>query len=146
MKFLLFLLTVGLIQVSDSDLPQRGPYPPSEKLFHHPEKIMFSTRPYNMDLFVDLDEKDIETISVFIKSDDMENYMEFQLKMIRSRYRHQFNPLITPAKSIEYFFVVSLKDGSIYAIPLDKNGYVEPVKQTLIDPAEYYKQQLSRKK
>ncbi|MCH7611986.1 MAG: hypothetical protein IIB45_01350 [Candidatus Marinimicrobia bacterium] len=146
MKFLLLLIASGLIQISNPDLPQEGPFPITPRVFHHPKNVVFNTRPYNMDLFVDFDENEIESVSLFFKTDAMDNYVEFPLKIIRARYRHQFNPLITPAKTIEYFFVVSLKDHSIYAAPLDKNGYIKVVKRTLQDPAEYFKWKLSQRR
>lgn len=99
-----------------------------------------------MDLFVDFDEKEIESVSVFIKTDAMESYIEFPLNTFRARYRHPFNPLLTPAKMIEYFFVVILKDESIYAAPLDKNGYIIIVKRTLENSAEYFKRQLIQRR
>ncbi len=99
-----------------------------------------------MDLFVDFDKNEIESASVFIKTDVMENYMEFPLKTVRARYRHHFNPLLTPAIEIEYFFVVILKDDSIYAAPLDKDGYIILVKRTLENPAEYFKRKLAQRR
>jgi len=141
---LLFLL-LNLITDSTSIVPE-GPFPITPKVFHHPEKVLFNTRPYNMDLFVDFDDKEIESVSVFIKTDAMESYIEFPLNTFRARYRHPFNPLLTPAKTIEYFFVVILKDESIYAAPLDKNGYIIIVKRTLENSAEYFKRQLIQRR
>lgn len=146
MKSLLLLFALGLIQISNPDLHQEGPFPITPKVFHHPKKVVFNTRPYNMDLFVDFDNSEIESVSIFLKTDATNKYIEFPLKIIRARYRHQFNPLITPAKTIEYFFVVSLKDHSIYAAPLDENGYINTVKRTLQDPAEYFKRKLFRRR
>jgi len=146
LKLLLLLLASGLIQISNPDLSKEGPFPVTPRVFHHPEEVVFNTRPYNMDIFVDFDESEIESVSLFLKTDITDNYIEFPLNIIRARYRHEFNPLMTPAKTIEYFFVVTLKDHSIYAAPLDKDGYITVVKRTLQDPAEYFKRKLSRRR
>ncbi len=146
MKLLLLLFASSLIQASDITLPPKGPFPITPKVFHHPEKVLFNTRPFNLDLFVDFDENEIESTSIFIKTDAVENYLEFPLKTVRARYRHSFNPLLTPAKTIEYFFVVILKNNSIYAAPLDKDGYIILVKRTLEDPAEYFKRKLAQRR
>lgn len=146
MESLLLLILPGLIQISNPDLLQEDSFPITPKVFHYPEKVLFNTRPYNMDLFVDFDESKIESVSIFLRTDTMDQFIEFPLKVVRARYRHQFNPLITPAKTIEYFFVVSLKDHSIYAAPLDENGYINVVKRTLQDPAEYFKRKLSQRR
>jgi hypothetical protein len=146
LKSLLLIIALGLIQISNPALPQEGPFPITPKVFHYPDEIVFNTRPYNIDLFVDFEENEIESVSLFLKTEAMDKYIEFPLKIIHARYRYQFNPLITPAKTIEYFFVVSLKDHSIYAAPLDENGYIRVVKRTLVDPAEYFKQRLSRRR
>lgn len=99
-----------------------------------------------MDLFIDFDENEIESASVFIKTDEMKNFIEFPLITVRARYRHHFNPLLTPAKTIEYFFVVILKNDSIYAAPLDKDGYIILVKRTFENPAEYFKRKLAQRR
>jgi len=143
LKSLLLLIVSGLIQVTNPDLLQEDPFPIIPNVFHYPDEIVFNTRPYNIDLFVDFDEGAIETVSLFLKTDANSNFIEFPLKLVRQRYRHLFNPLMTPAKTIEYFFVVTLKDQSIYAAPLDENGYISTVKRTLEDPAEYFKRKLS---
>jgi hypothetical protein len=146
LKFFILLFVSSLIQASDTKLPPEGPFPTTPKVFHHPEKVLFNTRPFNLDLFVDFDENEIESVSVFIKTDEMVNFIEFQLITVRARYRHFFNPLLTPAKTIEYFFVVTLKDDSIYAAPLDKDGYIILVKRTLENPAEYFKRKLAHRR
>jgi hypothetical protein len=146
LKFLLLFIASSLIQAFDEKLPPEGPFPITPKVFHHPEKVLFNTRPYNMDLFVDFDEEEIESASVFIKTNAMESYIEFRMNTYRARYRHAFNPLLTPATTIEYFFVVILKDDSIYAAPLDKDGYIIIVKHILEDPAEYFKRKLAQRR
>lgn len=146
MKFLLLFIASSLIQAFNEKLPPKGPFPITPKVFHHPEKVLFNTRPYNMDLFVEFDEKKIESVSVFIKTDAMENYIEFPMNTSRARYRHMFNPLLTPAKTIEYFFVVIMKNKSIYAAPLDKDGYLIIVKRILEDPAEYFRRKLAQRR
>ena len=144
-RILYINLLFGLVYGAD-DIPPKGPFPITPKVFHHPDEVVFNTRPYNMDLFVDFDESEIASASVFIKTDAMDNYTEYPLDIIRARYRHQFSPLFTPAKAIEYFFVVSLHNHAIYAAPLDKNGYINIVKRTLEDPAEYFKRRLAQRR
>ena len=138
---LLFGLVYGV-----EDIPPKRSFPITPKVFHRPDEVVFNTRPYNIDLFVDFDESEIASASIFFKTDALDNYIEYSLDIIRARYRFQFSPLFSSAKVIEYFFVVSLHNHSIYAAPLNKNGYINVVKKTLEDPAEYFKRKLAQRR
>lgn len=144
--FILFtsLLLQSLPQDSISQVLQRS-YNITPLVFHHPEKVIFNTRPYDIDLFVDFKNEKINSVSLFIKTDVSNSYTEYSMGVTRGRYRYRFDPNKTPVKNIEYFFIVTLKDFSIYAAPLDKNGYIKTVKRTLVDPAKYFKQRLNKR-
>jgi hypothetical protein len=67
------------------------------------------------------------------------------LGYFRGRYRYLFDPNIIPGIQLEYFFIVTLKDFSIYAEPLDENGMLSPIKKPFLDPVKYYKAKLKSK-
>ncbi|HJL74872.1 MAG TPA: hypothetical protein QGF08_07020 [Candidatus Marinimicrobia bacterium] len=139
------ILLLNQIPDSAAAIP-KGPFPITPQVFHHPDKVVFTTRPYEIDLFVDFEENEIESATLFLKTDVMNHYVEFPLSKDRARYRHRFNPNITPAKTISYFFVVTLQDHSVFAAPLDKNGNINIVERTLEDPAEYFKRRLAQRR
>ena len=124
----------------------KGPFSISPQVFHHPDEVVFNTRPYEIDLFVDFHEEEIESASLFLKTEAMHNYTEFPMQKVRARYRHRFDPNKTPAKTISYFFVVTLKDHSVFAAPLNANGNIIIVERTLEDPAEYFRRRLTQRR
>ncbi len=124
----------------------KGPFPVTTKVFHRPDDVIFDSRPYDMDLFVDHTEDTIENVSIFFKTNEMSHFSEHHLTKTRARYRFRFNPTITPAASITYFFVVTLRDGSVYAAPLNKHGNINVIERILVDPAEYFKQRLASRR
>lgn len=116
------------------------------KVMHRPDDVVFDSRPYDMDLFVDHSDEEIVNVSIFFKTDAITHFIEHHLTKTRARYRFRFNPAITPAESITYFFVVTLNDGSVQAAPLNKNGYIDVVERKLVDPVEYFKRRLASRR
>ncbi|NQT97946.1 MAG: hypothetical protein HQ562_09425 [Candidatus Marinimicrobia bacterium] len=81
----------------------------------------------------------IQAVLLFIRFNDSPAYREIPMQFDRERYRYRFVPNTTPADSIEYYFLVTLKGASIHAAPLDEAGNLVPVKRILIDPQTYYR-------
>jgi hypothetical protein len=109
------------------------------RIFHHPAKVVFNNRPYDIDLFLDFPEDSLKTVSLFLKTNRMRVYREIPLTMERARYRYRYNPYDLPGDTLTYFFIVELTDYSLFASPLDKQGFIEPVVRPLVDPVAYYK-------
>lgn len=115
-----------------------GPFPPTLRIFHYPAKVVFNNRPYDIDLFLDFPEDSLQTVSLFLKTNRMRVYREIPLAMQRARYRYRYNPYDLPGDTLIYFFIVELTDYSLFASPLNKQGWIEPVVRPLVDPVVYY--------
>ena len=114
-------------------------YLQSKKIIHHPEKIMFQGRNYNLELIVDIPEDSIESVNLFIRTDTKRPYQEISLKQKRGIYSLRFDPEVFPGSLVQYFFIVQLSDYSLFAIPVDKRGAIQSVERALVDAVEYYK-------
>ncbi len=135
------LLTVLLIapRPDSTALMPPGPFMQTIRIIHQPEEIMFMNRPYNLELFVNFPSDSVESVSLFIRTDNMTRYQEFLLPGVRGRYTFRYDPVKMPGKSIRYFFVVRLKPFALFATPLNEDGSIRPVERTFVDPVAYYK-------
>ena len=79
-------------------------YLQSKKIIHHPEKIMFQGRNYNLELIVDIPEDNIESVNLFIRTDTKRPYQEISLKQKRGIYSLRFDPEVFPGSLVQYFF------------------------------------------
>lgn len=143
------ILTGILIQAAPSDNPAElfeRTFSFTPRVFHHPPEVLFVNRPQDIDLFVDFPEDSLESIRLYFRTDRMKKYQEVHLDMVRQRYHFRFDPNEIPAKTLEYFFIVTLKDFSLFAAPLDKNGFIQPIQKKLRDPVEYYREKLRSRK
>ena len=111
-------------------------------LLHLPPKNIFDDRPTKLQLYVDLLEDSIARVSIFYKTNIMENMQEIPLIKEGGFYTFKFEPEVTGADSVTYFFTVATSYQSIYATPLDKNGNIKPYKKPLIDPIKYFEERL----
>ena len=139
---LLFLFSAVLLatELPDSLTEQNfNGYLQSKKIIHHPEEIMFQGRNYNLELIVDIPDDSIESVNLFIRTDTKKPYQEISLKRKRGIYSLRFDPEVFPGLLVQYFFIVQLSDYSLFAIPVDNNGAIQPVERTLVDAVEYYK-------
>lgn len=144
----LYIVSIITLSLGTGDTPvaPKGTFPIVPHVFHHPDDVVFNTRPYEIDLFVDLDDEEVASASLFLKTDQMAHFTEYPLTKTRARYRHRFNPVLTPANSIAYFFVVTMENGAVYAAPLNKHGNINVVERKLLDPAEYFKKRLAQRR
>ena len=111
-------------------------------LLHLPPKNIFDDRPTKLQLYVDLPEDSIARVSIFYKTNIMENMQEIPLIKERGFYTFKFEPKVPGADSVTYFFTVATSYQSMYATPLDKNGNIKPYKKPLIDPIKYFEERL----
>ena len=133
----LILLADQLPQPADSLLMET--YLPSRKLLHRPPSPFFQGRPYFLDLFVDVPDDSLESASIFFKTENSVEYWETVMAKWRGRYRFEYDPDRFPGDTLHYFFVVTEKNFSIHATPLDNSGKIKPVTIHRVDPGEYRK-------
>ena len=111
-------------------------------LMHLPPKIIFDDRLTKLQLYVDIPEDSIETVSIFYRTNTMENMQEIILAKEKGSYSFNFDPGIQGGDSVAYFFMVAVKDQSIHATPLDINGKIKPYNKPLVDAIKYYEERL----
>ena len=111
-------------------------------LLHQPPKIIFDDRLTKLQLYVDIPEDSIATVSIFYSTNAMENMQEITLAKEKGSYAFNFDPGFQGGDSVTYFFTVAVIDQSIHATPLDKNGKIKPYNKPLVDPIKYYEERL----
>ena len=141
-----FLLLYGLLFYSslssqeidtiDFKLPEFSFTP---KLFHHPHKVLFNSRIFELEVFADFPKQDIKQVSLFYRTDAVPRYIEHSFNQNEIRYVFSYDPQKQPATYITYFFTVALNNGSMFATPVDSAGTLLPITKYLLDPVEYYK-------
>ena len=115
------------------------------RIFHQPEKVLFNSRAFNLEMFVEIDKKLIKEASLFFRTDSQPRYREISFSLDKDRFIYRYNPKENPAKYITYFFTVELKSGQIYATPVDSSGLLIPITKDLVDPIKYYKERAEGK-
>ena len=141
-----FLLLYGLLFYSslssqeidtiDFKLPEFSFTP---KLFHHPHKVLFNSRIFELEVFADFPKQDIKQVSLFYRTDAVPRYIEHSFNQNEMRYVFSYDPQKQPAIYITYFFTVALNNGSMFATPVDSAGTLVPITKYLLDPMKYYK-------
>ena len=141
-----FLLLYGLLFYSslssqeidtiDFKLPEFSFTP---KLFHHPHKVLFNSRIFELEVFADFPKQDLKQVSLFYRTDAVPRYIEHSFNQNEMRYVFSYDPQKQPATYITYFFTVALNNGSMFATPVDSAGTLVPITKYLLDPMEYYK-------
>ena len=111
-------------------------------LLHQPPKIIFDDRLTKLQLYVDIPEDSIATVSIFYRTNAMENMQEITLDKEKGSYAFNFDPGFQGGDSVTYFFTVAVIDQSMHATPLDKNGEIIPYNKPLVDPIKYFEERL----
>ena len=124
------------IDTIDFKLPEFSFTP---KLFHHPHKVLFNSRIFELEVFADFPKQDIKQVSLFYRTDAVPRYIEHSFNQNEMRYVFSYDPQKQPATYITYFFTVALNNGSMFATPVDSAGTLVPITKYLLDPMEYYK-------
>ena len=142
---LFILLMVGTLtpQAADSLDFEMPVFSFTPKVFHHPDRVFFNTRAFELEVFANFPKEDIRLVSLFYKTDTMPRYIEFPFDLEEKRFAFRYDPREKPAKKITYFFSVGLKNGSLYATPVDTTGNLSPITKNLLDPREYFKKRAS---
>tara|TARA_B100001027_G_scaffold101658_1_gene69850 strand:+ start:303 stop:692 length:390 start_codon:yes stop_codon:yes gene_type:complete len=115
------------------------PSKPRTAFFHHPPKVIFHSRPFDLEVFSEFPRSNTEKISIFYRTDAQPRYIEKTFDLASQRHIFSFNPKDKPTKKFSYFFTIELKNGSVYATPIDSAGMVVPHTFEVEDPLEYYK-------
>ena len=110
------------------------------KLFHSPPEPLFTDRPFELSLVIELSESIIHSTLLFFKTDSMESFREINLEGESGLYKFKINTKDFPGNSIEYFFAVRTNDGKIYGAPVNDQNILEPIKKVFLDPMKYYEQ------
>jgi hypothetical protein len=139
-----FILMASLLlplaqTVPDSSWFSEPHFSYTPRVFHHPDRVLFNTRPFDLELFIDFPRDSLETVSLFYKTDSLPRYLEIPMDIRAPRFLFQYDPVNHPAGSITYFFTVTTKDGALYAVPVDSAGNLNPITKYLLDPQEYFK-------
>lgn len=134
------LLSFAFSQESESTLSASKKFLKNDKIFHHPEKVLFKSRAFNLEVFIGFDKKLIKEVNLFFRTDSQPRYREISFPAKSRRFLYRYNPKTSPANYITYFFTVELKSGQIYATPIDSSGLLSPITKDLVDPIKYYKE------
>jgi hypothetical protein len=134
------LIDSNLVKVNDVTLLL-----PS-KVLHHPNKVLFNSQPFELEVFTDFLKDELESVSLFYKIDKKPQFIEIPFDLALSRYVYRYDPKVKPAEKITYFFTIILKNGAIHAVPTTQTGELKPITQNLVDPVEYYEQRAAYKK
>jgi len=119
-------------------------YPFAPKLLHHPPSPFLKGKPYYLELYVEIPEDSLESVTIFFKSDTSADYQEIPMEKYRGIYRFKYDPLEHQGDEISYFFVVSTKSHRLYATPLDTKWRIAPVQLNPVDPVKYYQRRKNK--
>ena len=133
------LIDSNLVKVNDETLLL------TSKILHHPNKVLFNSQPFELEVFTDFLKDELESVSLFYKIDKKPQFIEIPFDLALSRYVYRYDPKVKPAEKITYFFTIILKNGAIHAVPTTQTGELKPITQNLVDPVEYYKQRAAYK-
>jgi len=146
-KYLFLFFVTCIIYAQESKLSgfDSTRFIANQKFFHHPEKVLFNSRAFNLEVFADFDKKLIKQVSLFYRTDSQPRYREVLFPPKSKRYSYRYNPQKNPANYITYFFTVELKNGKVFATPIDSAGVLNPITMNLVDPVKYYKERAEGK-
>ncbi|MBC8345012.1 MAG: hypothetical protein ISR82_07500 [Candidatus Marinimicrobia bacterium] len=113
------------------------------KLFHHPQRVLFNSRAFDLEVFSDFPRDSVESLSLFYMTDAVPRYREIPFDPQEKRFSYRYDPRNNPANYITYFFTISLINGELYGTPVDSVGRLNPITKYLLDPIEYYKKRAS---
>ena len=142
---LIFLLGFAFSQKFDGDPSSSTKFLKNDKIFHHPEKALFKSRAFSLEVFTDFDKKLIKGVSLFFRTDSQPRYREISFSTDSKRFLYRYNPKTNPANYITYFFTVELKSGQVFATPIDSSGILSPITKDLVDPFKYYRERAEGK-
>jgi len=146
-SILILSLTINTLASQSSDsldfkMPEFSFTP---KVFHHPDRVLFNSRTFELEVFSTFPREKMKSVSLFYKTDMVPTFREVPFDPRKKQYAFRYDPKENPANKITYFFTVILKDGGMFATPVDSSGQLAPITKYLLDPKEYYKKRASLK-
>tara|TARA_S200000501_G_C20842626_1_gene752312 strand:- start:565 stop:1056 length:492 start_codon:yes stop_codon:yes gene_type:complete len=142
-RTILFLLISAVSAKQNTEHASGFTFTPN--LFHHPPKVLFLSRPFEIEVFSNFSKNETQNISLFYRTDAQPRYIEQSFNLDSRRYIFTYDPKQKPTEKISYFFTIELKNGSVFASPIDSAGMVTPITLPLQDPIEYYKKRSMRR-
>ena len=103
---------------------------------------MFDDRPTLLQLFVNIPDDSIKSVSIFYKTNEMSMFQEIELDKLKGAFTYKFDPGKQKGSSLSYFFVVQQLGDAVHAYPLGDTGKIKPYNQPLVDAIEYYEKRL----
>ena len=140
--FTLVFFSISILFSQMGGLPypfQNYIYLKKPRLIHYPENPIFLGQKHNIDFITDIPKDSILSASFFFRTDSLINFQEILLDNKKGLYRFTYDPIIFPAKSIEYYLVIQNITDLLYASPLNSKGKLSPMRRLLLDPKIYYK-------
>ena len=142
----ILVLSLILVGLNGQTTPNNKPvgilhllFKTTEKLVHHSPKPFFENRPIELELYIDFPKDSLEIVSIFIKTEQMEQFQERPLTEKRGIYIFELNQKTYPGITVDYFYYVKTHSQGAYAYPLNEKGEISPISQRFIDPVNYYK-------
>ena len=112
-------------------------------LFHNPPVAILNDRPFRMDLFVNLEIEEVESVSLFLRVDSTKNFKEIPLEGEYSRFRYMIPEEELQGEALTYYFLVTMKDYRLYAYPVDGEDRLKPFVIDLVPPTvEFFQKEL----
>ena len=71
-----------------------------QKIFHHPHKVLFNSRAFDLEVFTEYDKKQVKQVSLFFRTDSQPRYREVAFSKDTDRYSFRYDPLVNPANYI----------------------------------------------
>lgn len=101
--------------------------------FHHAPRVILNNRPFVIDMFVDLDAREVAKVSLFFKRDD-DLYREIIMPGKYGHYQQTLPVAELQGDTLTYFFMATMKDEGIYGYPLDEQGELRPFAIEMAEP------------
>ena len=76
--------------------------------FHHPPKVIFHSRPFDLEVFSEFPKK-IQRKLHFLQDSAQPRYIEKTFDLASQRHIFSYNPKDRPTKKFSYFFTIELK-------------------------------------
>jgi len=142
MLYYIVLFFIAYSNTFATDIPDSTYQKTLPLLLHRPPKVMFDDRPTLLQLFVNIPNDSIKTVSIFYKTSEMSIFQEIELSKLKGAFTYKFDPGKQKGNSLSYFFVVQQLGDAVHAVPIGNSGKIKPYNQPLVDAIEYYEKRL----
>ena len=70
-------MIIGVSFCQEDDLQIKQPkFLADQKIFHHPPKVLFNSRAFDLEVFTEYDKKQVKQVSLFFRTDSQPRYRE----------------------------------------------------------------------